>query len=182
MRYRRTAVIYDQTDRTIEHVISTFAKACASGKIGTACRTADGGIEVTNPKWQRGKFTVRGYFVDGRDEGRAILVWVEDLDRFVARLTPVSAAPPEGEAAPAASVVEASPSPVATASAPDPKPREKRRGREPGANDRFGDRALFSRLIRLMKKDRLSDRQAATQLAMPIRLAGQVLSRAGHAA
>jgi hypothetical protein len=105
VRFRRTAVIYDQTDPAVERAISTFAKACASGKIGTACRTAEGGVEVTNPRWQRGQLNVRGFFVDGRDESRAILVWEEDLDRFVAGLTP--AAPPEGE--PASAVIAESP-------------------------------------------------------------------------
>jgi hypothetical protein len=48
----------------------------------------------------------------------------------------------------------------------------KRRGPKPGTNDRFGDRALFGQLTRLMKQQHLSHRQAALKLAKANKVAG----------
>jgi hypothetical protein len=80
---------------------------------------------------------------------------------------PVSAAVPSAilpsALAPAQSAPEVRPPPPAEPVAD--RKRKKRRGPEPGANDRFGDRALFPQLTKLMKKEHLSARQAATQLA-----------------
>ena len=185
-RWRAWALI-DQTDPAIERVVCAFADACASGRIGTAYRTHDGGVEDIDPSEWFSQLKARGYFVKGiitvhlpslDDQGRPvpdtsvpcereILVCRDDRDRYVAELKPVSAAPPEGELVPVTNAVE-SPSPVAdpTASTPDPKPRKKRRGPERGTVDRFGedDRALFSDITNLKKTKNLTAQEAAREL------------------
>jgi hypothetical protein len=88
----------------------------------------------------------------------------QNLDSFLGApasppATPV-AEPPIAEPVPAAHEPVAAEGPT------------KRRGPKPGANDRFGDHALFPQLIRLMKKGHLSDRQAALQLAKAGKVAG----------
>jgi hypothetical protein len=51
-------------------------------------------------------------------------------------------------------------------------PAPKRRGPKTGAIDRFGDRALFKQLTRLMKQRHLSHGQAAAQLDRDGKVAG----------
>jgi hypothetical protein len=137
-RFKKYEVMYGQIqiDPAIELAIDTFAKACESGKIGTAYRAIGAvgwdAVPLERSMWRDPRI-VRGYFVDGLvtvplplldAQGqcvpntsvpceREILVRCDDREHFVAGLKPVSATPPpEGEPVPAVSVE----SPVANTS------------------------------------------------------------------